>query len=445
MSFTKPIAVDNQQIIAADFNELAGLPEELLRRFFQNMVVGSGTYGWVLHGLGVTDTSAGAVTSVQIGSGACILPSSAGDNGYRLLIVPANIDVPLTLPMAGTRTDVIQIVLQETQTGNDARYVRSLGPGGQPQAVQENINTQIRVTGAESVNEGGGAVASPGAVRLASVAMDDTEITEITDLRTYALPVVPFGTFPSARFTSLSDMSFYLSGVLSNVYDRLGVNIDGSGRLKATLDTAEGPDVTLNAAEMDIGARDLVVDGAVSATGEGDFAGVRVGHENVPEDFRASEDFLKVNGASSCRLIGKAFITLAWDGVDSFDFSAMDVGGHGISIVRDGPGTYTVTIDAAVAVTGVETFDNSAGTQPQYSVTAQIDPYTRRQGGSDVNADIDAWQLVNCMAYRLRGSDADNVFRVVIRLADGEPDPALGTGLDRSFTVRVFGPFVAPV
>ena len=130
MSFTKPIAVDNQQIIAADFNELAGLPEELLRRFFQHMVVGSGTYGWVLHGLGVTDTSAGAVTSVQIGSGACILPSSAGDNGYRLLIVPANIDVPLTLPGVGTRTDVTPHLLQGAEPGPDARKVSSARPRG---------------------------------------------------------------------------------------------------------------------------------------------------------------------------------------------------------------------------------------------------------------------------------------------------------------------------
>ncbi len=446
MSFTKPVVIDNQQVIALDFNDLADLPEELLRRFIQNLVVDTSTYGWVLHGLAVTDTSAGAVTSVQIGAGACILPSSAGDDGYRLVVVPANIDVPLTLPGAGTRTDVIQIVLQETATENAARFVRSLGPGGEPQAVQQNINTRLRVTGVQGVNEGGGTVASPGAVRLASVEMDTTEITEITDLRTYVLRnsgtiTTSLGDYTADTWTSISAFTNLMTNALSLLTTRVNVNHTSAGKLKSTLDADEGPNLTLDADVLDIGERDLEVDGGVTATGEGDFSGVRVGHDADVDTFRASEDFLKINGASVCRLIGKAWMVLTWDGVDSFDFTSMTVGGHGISITRQGVGNYTVTIDADIA-TSVSAFDANA-TQPRYSISATVDAYTRFIGGVDAAADAEQWKLAICQPYRLR-ADADNVFRVVIRLADGDPDPVSATPLDRSFTVRVFGPFMDP-
>lgn len=445
MPFTKPVVIDNQQAIALDFNDLADLPEELLRRFIQNMVVQGETdlYGWVLYGLTVTDSSEGAVTSVQITAGACILPPSAGDEGYRLLIVPANINVPLTLPEAGTRTDVIQIVLQQTATENAARYVRSLGPGGEPQAEQQNINTRIRVTGAEGVNEGGGAVASPGAVRLAAVAMSTDAITGVTDYRAYLLPNGgPLGAYVATKFDSLREFATVVSSVLSQTEARVNVNIEANGKLKTTLAMSAGDDLVVDAGTFNVGERDVVVDGGVTATGEGDFTGVRVGHEDAVDDFRASTDFLKINGASVARLIGKAWMTLTWDGVDSFDFTAMLTGGHGVSITRQGVGNYTVTIDPAVAVDGVSAFD-ATGVQTRYSITAEVDPYTNFVGGVDNDADDAHWQIVNCHPYRLR-ADASNIFRVVMRLADGDPDPAGATPVDRSFTVRVFGPFRDP-
>lgn len=433
MSFTKPVVIDNQQVIALDFNDLADLPEELLRRFIQNLVVDTSTYGWVIHGLAVTDTSAGAVTSVQIGAGACILPSSAGDDGYRLVIVPANIDVPLTLPGAGTRTDVIQIVLQETATENAARFVRSLGPGGEPQAVQQNINTRLRVTGVQGVNEGGGTVASPGAVRLASVAMDVAEITGITDRRTYALPAVPFGSFLASKFASVADMAFYLSGVLSNVYDRLGVNIGANGKLKEAIQPSAGADITIDGAAVDLGGRSLaagasVFSGAVISSGTGTFGAV---------NFLTDDDaWFDDSGASTMgkigritRAVGHAHVSLAWNG-GGFDFTSVTTSAHYLSVVRDSAGRYTVTLNQAELEERGQSINGG-----KYAVQVSADPYTEYTGAADGDVTTEAQKFVLFHTFQEGGSGA-NEFRVAITLADAV------TYVDRSFNVVVRGPFL---
>lgn len=428
MPFTKPVVIDNQQVIALDFNDLADLPEELLRRFIQNLVVDVSTYGWVLHGLAVTDTSAGAVTSVQIGAGACILPSSAGDDGYRLVIVPANIDVPLTLPGAGTRTDVIQIVLQETATENAARFVRSLGPGDEPQAVQQNINTRLRVTGVQGVNEGGGTVASPGAVRLASVEMDTTEITEITDLRTYVLRnsgtiTTSLGDYTADTWTSISAFTNLMTNALSLLTTRVNVNTATNGKLKETVQPSAGSNLTLDADELNLGAGR-----ALNADGMGSFQGVKVARSGQAADFQESLDLLKINGASVARAIAKAYVTLTWNaGTSQYDFTSMAVNAHGIGIVRTSEGAYTVTLNAALqAGLGV------ALGGPKFVVEVQEDPYTLLSGGADADKNAEAGKYISIRKLLITG-DASNVFRVLINETGGG-------GIDRSFSVKVFGP-----
>jgi hypothetical protein len=178
----------------------------------------------------------------------------------------------LTLPGAGTRTDVIQIVLQETATENAARFVRSLGPGGEPQAVQQNINTRLRVTGVQGVNEGGGTVASPGAVRLASVEMDTTEITEITDLRTYVLRnsgtiTTSLGDYTADTWTSISAFTNLMTNALSLLTTRVNVNTATNGKLKETVQPSAGSNLTLDADELNLGAgRALVAEDVTADT-----------------------------------------------------------------------------------------------------------------------------------------------------------------------------------
>lgn len=458
MSFTKPVVIDNQQVIALDFNDLADLPEELLRRYIQNFVVQgeTDTYGWVLHGLGVTDSSAGETVSVQVEAGACVLPPSAGNDGYRLLIVPANINVTLTVPDAGTRTDVIQIVLQETPTDNDARFVRSLGPGGEPQAEQQNLNTRLRVTGQAAVNEGGGAVASPGSVRLASVAMDDTEITGITDRRTYVLPnsgtiTTSLGNYTTANWRSLKLFSTFMTNALSLLTTRANVNLTSAGKLKTSLTADAGPNLTLDADELDIGARDLALTGdlniegsvnvtgalgEVTASGPGSFARVVVADSDVPATFAATgvsvTPGLTVNGGSMVRAIVHVQVTKTWDGVDSFDYTSAACAYHGvISVTRTGVGAYMIVFSV-----GGEHFGEPGGLdyrEGHYSVEAFASPFTILVGSNEAGRDAERALPHYVHAYFVE-ADSDKTIRVATS--------KFFSASDTSFTVIVRGPIV---
>lgn len=442
MPFKRVAVEDNQQVVTADILRLSELPEDLVRRVFQHFVLqgDSETYGWVLYGLEVADATAGATVQVSVSAGACILPPSAGDDAYRLLIVPATVNLPLTLPGAGTQTDVIQVRLAETPTTEEQRYKRTLGPGGVPQAALEAVDTQILVTGAPEVEESGGAVAAAGCVRLASVAMDTTEITGVTDRRAMMFKTYDIGnldgdaSWPGLR-KALDRLAFW--GDLT--YDDLRVNTAIGGQMNSTVQMAAGDDLTIDATDFDIGTRDFNVNGAitsatVTATGLGTFQRVLVAETDEPEGYVAGPDGLHVNGGSIVRAIAHVRITRTWGGA-TWDFTSMTVAGHGCTVTRDGVGLYHVDFDV-----GGEDFGGAPDLgirEGHYTVEATISPFLNLVNG--VLAARNALRAIPYVAHPyLIEADANNRVRIVVTSVVDTTTP-----LDVSFTVALRGPIIS--
>lgn len=442
MSFKRVSVEDNQQVVTADILRLSELPEDIVRRVFQHFILqdDSEVYGWVLYGLEVADATAGATVQVSVSAGACILPPSAGDDAYRLLIVPATVSLPLTLPGAGTQTDVIQVRLAETPTTEEQRYKRTLGPGGVPQAALDGVDTQILVTGAPEVEESGGAVAAAGCVRLASVAMDTAEITGVTDRRAYVLPVVPpLGAFVATKFQSISHLSSVLTSVLSQLGARVDINTAANGKLKSTVQIEAGDNLTIDATDFDVGTRDLNADGAitsatVTATGLGSFSRVLVADDDDPEDFTAGAAGLTVNGGSIVRAIAHVRITRTWGGA-TWDYTSMTVAGHGCTVTRDSEGLYHVDFDVGGEDFGGE--PNLGIRDGHYSVEAFTSPFLDLVNG--VLATRNALRAIPYIAHPyLIEADAFNRVRILVTSVVDTTTP-----LDVSFTVILRGPIVS--
>lgn len=184
-----PDAEPNQQTVPADFDRMAAVIESVPARLAEHLFLDPTTEaprGIVLWGLQVLDFSSQAhPRRIAVTRGAALLPGSAGNRGWHLALLSNDTIADLAAIDGGPRNDCIELGLTDLPDAFDNRKFRVWGPGGQAMEVR-NVPTKRKPAGVVNVVQGGGANSSPGAVRLAQVALNGAgAIAAVTDLRTF--------------------------------------------------------------------------------------------------------------------------------------------------------------------------------------------------------------------------------------------------------------------
>lgn len=369
--------------------------------------------------------------TVSVSPGAAVLPASAGVNAGRLVVATAEQQlgaIPATAP-AGARTDVVELAYGETDSSVENREIRSI-VGGVPVITPTPI-AKVRAVTAVAGRGEGRTDAAGGSIRLATISVDETGVTGTSDMRRHFLPAHGLASGPGWK--GVQSAIDTLAALAKSLDTRLDNIVDEDGRLLTSLESAAGGDpVGLDAVSLDLNGRSLeadngIFDGFVSGGSTANFVAYNF---NITA-LSTFQDGIVPTAASVARIgraVGTASMTLAWNGA-SFDFDAMDVHAHFMSVVRHSAGYYTVTLDhLALEEQGMPV--NSG----RYAVQVNIDPYVNFSGApAPGDVTTEAQKMVLIHTYQLGGASREEV-RVRITLADGV------TQIDRSFNVVVRGP-----
>lgn len=267
-----PFVYPNQRIIPRDFLRLASMAEDLLAHVAQQYLFSASdvditTPGIVLYGLGVS-IQAGPVA--RIAAGAALLPAGAGERRWRLVYVPSALDVPIEVPDAGDRDDMIELGLEpepdETADPDGAdvsldatsvqdRQFRRVNNDGAEEIYNDNVRTYRRpVALAQAQQDVNPALAAPtqGFVRLATVNVTSAAVAVATDRRSFWLTGATTVDFPNGWDTGAAESGKYYRGIRAAV-SRLLTAVSGvarpDGRLHTVLRPADGgPSIQLAAA-----------------------------------------------------------------------------------------------------------------------------------------------------------------------------------------------------
>ena len=193
-----PVVYEHQRIKPVDVNRLSSAVTNLINHFARSLLVdaddGQFTTGVVLWGLRVQDNSdlLAGVHKIKVGTGAALIPSSAGEPWSLLLVDEELQGPPIVLPGAGQlRSDRVALKLTETAEESEQRRYLVVDVGGE-NTQQQATNTYSRPRGALEITTGPLGAVVAGSVVLATYDVDPAGILfPITDNRVLAWPSIP--------------------------------------------------------------------------------------------------------------------------------------------------------------------------------------------------------------------------------------------------------------